>query len=266
MRIKVFCLGMLLSLPLLSHYVFAQETKQNRSQMEKTSQQGASRENSPAEKIKVYRLTYQEREPGVEPYEVRILVSRRYLRIDETDEDSGFIIYDDSRKTIYSTSHFDKRTLVIKQHDFSVKNSGVDAQVEYLQLADAPSVSGKNLFNYRITTGQGKKEETCADLQIVEGLLPEVTDMLKKYQQVISGQQVRMLPNTIEEVKTACYLVDQIYNEGLYYDKGLPVQEWHSNEKSKMLINYEQIEVDKSIFDLPKGYAEFSIDRSQLSR
>ncbi len=210
-------------------------------------------------KTKVYKLTYQEREPGIDPYEITMLISNRFIRIDETGEDSGYIIYDDKQKTIFSASHYDRRTLVIKPEFFSAEKSGIKSDVEYLALADAPSVSGKTLFNYRITTGKKKEEKTCAELQIVEGLLPEVTAMLKSYQQVLSGQQVKMLKNTIKEVQTPCYLVDQIYNEGLYYDKGLPIQEWHSNEKSKMLIDYQQLEVDNKVFELPEGYTEFSV-------
>ena len=213
----------------------------------------------PGGKLKGYELTYQEREPGVDPYEVRMLVSRRFLRIDEPADDSGYIVYDDKVKTIFSVSHFDRKILVIKQDMFSADDAGVEFSVEYMQLTDAPKVSGRNMFNYRVRTGKDTTGQTCAELQLVEGLLPEVTAMLKNYQQVISGQQVKLLKRTIKEVQTACYLVDQIYNEGLYYDKGLPVQEWHSNEKSRMLLDYRKVEINAAEFDLPDSYTRFSM-------
>ena len=49
----------------------------------------------------VYQLAYIEREPGTDEYEVTMLVSERYIRIDETGEESGFIIYDDKEKVIF---------------------------------------------------------------------------------------------------------------------------------------------------------------------
>lgn len=213
----------------------------------------------------VYQLTYIEREPGTDEYEVAMLISDRYIRIDEIGEDSGYIIYDDEKKVIYSVGHQDKSVLVIKQHKFSEDSSPVKANIEYLQLADAPSVSGKNIFNYRvfINTGAGvvDEEETCTEIQLVEGLLPEVRKILRNYQMVVSGQQVKMVDNKITEMQTACFYVDQIYNSGAYYEKGLPIQEWHSNEHSKILTTYNKITVDADKFKIPENYRQFSIGK-----
>lgn len=210
----------------------------------------------------VYQLLYIEREPGVDDYEVTMLVSDRYIRIDEAGEDSGFIVYDDKEKIIYSVSHHDKSVLVIKEHSFSEKDSPVKSQVEYLQLADAPSVSGKNIFNYRVYTGKGKSEETCLEIQLVENLLPKVSKLLKNYQNVVASQQVKMTDNKITDMQTACYFVDQIYNKAKYYEKGLPIQEWHSNERSKILSSYKKIAVNKDKFTVPKKYRQFSMDKN----
>ena len=220
----------------------------------------------PAKNIQeVYQLTYIEREPGTDDYEITMLVSDRYIRIDATGESSGFIIYDDSEKTIYSVGHQDRSILVIRQHEFSEKNSPVKANVEYLQLADAPTVSGKQVFNYRVfvNTGAGvvDKEETCTEIQLVEGLLPEVTAILQNYQKVVSGQQVKMTDNKITEMQTSCFYADQIYNSGAYYEKGLPIQEWHSNDRSKMLTTYNKMSVDSDKFKIPEDYHQFSIGK-----
>ena len=216
-------------------------------------------------KVEGWRLTYQEKESGVDPYEVRMLVSRRFIRIDIVDDDSGYIVYDDARKTIYSLSHYDKKILVIHRRPFSSDDSGVRAQVEYLALSDAPTVAGKPVFNYRQYVSHGKQEETCAELQIAEGLLPEVAQILKRYQQVVSGEQTQLLKRTIEDVQTDCYLADQIYNDGRYYDHGLPIHEWHSNEKSRSLLSYKKIMIDPKVFALPGNYRHFSITQPDLS-
>ena len=144
---------------------------------------------------------------------------------------------------------------------FSDDDLPVKPVVEYLQLADAPMVSGKNMFNYRVFVNAGKEglEETCIEIQLVEGLLPEVRTILQNYQKVVSGQQAKMTNNEISEMQPACFFVDQIYNSGDYYEKGLPVQEWHSNERSKILTDYKKISVDLNKFKLPEDYRQFSI-------
>lgn len=214
----------------------------------------------------VYQLSYIEREPGTDEYELSMLVSDRYIRIDEVGEKSGFIIYDDKEKTIYSVGHHDKSVLVIKQHEFSEKDSPVKVEVEYLQLADAPSVSGKDIYNYRvfINVGKGKEaeEETCTEIQLVEGLLPEVRTILRNYQKVVSGQQVKMVDNKITEFQSSCFYADQVYNSGAYYEKGLPIQEWHSNERSKILTTYKKTSVSADTFKVPEDYRQFSVDKN----
>ena len=213
----------------------------------------------------VYQLSYIEREPGTDEYEVTMLVSDRYIRIDEAGEESGYIIYDDKDKVIYSVAHHDKSILVIKENKFSVDDSPVKPIVEYLELADAPSVSGMSIYNYRvyINTGTGKEaeEETCTEIQLVEGLLPEVRGILQNYQKVVSGQQVNMVDNKISEFQGACFYADQVYNTGAYYEKGLPIQEWHSNDRSRILTTYDKISIDPAKFKYPETYRQFSVDR-----
>jgi len=212
----------------------------------------------------VYQLSYIEREPGVDDYEVSMLVSDRYLRVDEQDEASGYIVYDDHDKVIYSVSHFDKSVLVIKEYPFLEKDSPVKPVVEYLQLADAPSVSGNDIYNYRVYVENGKgdadNEDTCTELQIVEKILPDVRKMLRNYQKVVSGQQVKTVDNKITDIQNACFYADQIYNTGAYYEKGMPIQEWHSNERSKILTSYKKVTVAMDKFSIPEQYRQFSVD------
>lgn len=215
---------------------------------------------SKSENIEGYQLSYVEREPGVDDYEITMLVSDRYIRIDEEGENSGFIVYDDKDKVIYSVSNVEKSVLVINQHKFSETDAPVKTEVEYLQLADAPTVSGKKIYNYRAYVLEGKDEITCAEVQLVESLLPEVRMLLRNYQTVVAGQQVKMTDNTVSEIQTACYFVDQIYNTGEYYEKGLPIQEWHSNERSKILTSYKEVPIAKDKFIIPEEYNQFSMD------
>jgi hypothetical protein len=127
-------------------------------------------------------------------------------------------------------------------------------------------VADKRMFNYRVFVKQDdaastkKKEVNCMEIQLAEDLFPKVRTLLQNYQKVISGQQVKMVDNIVNEIQTPCFYVDQVYNEGNYYKKGLPIQEWHSNDKFKALTSYKRIEVDMSIFTIPENYRQFSMD------
>jgi len=211
------------------------------------------------EAINAVKLVYQEQEEGVDPYLVTFTVSGDFLRIDDESDDSGYIVFDISNNRIYSVSHFDKSILVIAQYPETKLSADFEIDIEYQALENAPMISGKQVYNYRVKAIAGDKSDTCMDIQLVPGLLPEVSKTLQSFQQIISGQHVNGLKKTPEEYQTPCYLVDQVYNKGDYYSKGLPIQEWHSNEKRRQLMNFEDAEVDTSIFDIPDQYRQYSL-------
>jgi hypothetical protein len=70
-----------------------------------------------------------------------------------------------------------------------------------------------------------------------------------------------MVDNKISEFQGACFYADQVYNTGTYYEKGLPIQEWHSNDRSRILTTYDKISIDPAKFKYPESYRQFSVDR-----
>ena len=212
-----------------------------------------------AEPVKAVQLTYQEQEPGVDPYVVSYTISNDYLRIDDEADNSGYIIYDINENRIYSISHYDQSILVIPQYPVTEFKPDFKLDIEYRLLQGAPMISGKKVYNYRVNAVTDAASEACMDIQLVPGLLPDVAKILQSFQQIISGQHALNLENTPEEFKTPCYLVDQVHNTGAYYSKGLPIQEWHSNDERRQLMNFENTEVDAAIFDIPQDYRQYSL-------
>ena len=209
------------------------------------------------------KLSYQEMEQGTDVYKVIFTVSERYLRIDDESDESGYIIYDNRENRVYSISHQDKAILVIPQYPISDLKADFDINIDYEALEKAPKIAGKAVYNYRVSAVTSVTTETCMDIQLVPGLLPDVAETLQAFQKVVSGQQLMNLEATPEEFRTPCYLVDQVYNKGDYYSKGLPIQEWHSNERMRQLMNFENIEVDDSLFEIPAGYRQFSLNEAK---
>lgn len=212
-----------------------------------------------AESVNAVKLKYQEQEQGVDPYVVTYTMSSEFLRIDDEADNSGYIIYDLKQNRIYSISHYDQSILVVPQYPEKEFKPGFNLDIEYKLLENAPMISQKKVYNYRVNAVTKVSSETCMDIQLVPGLLPEVTKSLQSFQKIISAQHTLNLEQTPEEFKTPCYLVDQVYNKGDYYSKGLPIQEWHSNDKRRQLMNYENTEVDPAIFKIPQEYRQYSL-------
>ena len=213
--------------------------------------------------VPAFQVIYEEKEEGTDFYIVKYTVSEDFIRIDDSAEpdenESGYIVFDLKKKTIYSVSHFDKTILVIPTFDNDKKNT-VKTNIIYNELDDAPTVSGKKVFNYTVLAETKTGLDKCMDIQLASGLLPSVTSKLKQYQSVVSSQQVKTIETIPDEYQTACYLVDQIYNQGDYYDKGLPLREWHSNNRVRVLMSFNEVVVESGIFSLPKDYKSFRLD------
>lgn len=212
-----------------------------------------------AESVNAVKLTYQEQEQGVDPYVVTYTISSEFLRIDDEADNSGYIIYDLKENRVYSISHYDQSILVVPQYPEKEFKPGFDLDIEYKLLENAPMISRKKVYSYRVNAVTKVTSETCMDIQLVPGLLPEVAKSLQSFQKIISAQHTLNLEKTPEEFKTPCYLVDQVYNKGDYYSKGLPIQEWHSNDKRRQLMNFENTEVDAAIFKIPQEYRQYSL-------
>ena len=212
-----------------------------------------------ASEITAYELIYNEQEPGTDIYRVRFVISDKYIRIDNDvneEGEGGYIIYDDHKRKIHSVSNFDKTILVIPHYEHKQPEIEKQVEINYSALTDAPTISGKTVYSYTVHA----ESEKCMDIQLVPGLLPGISKILKAYQGVVAGQQVKVLKTTPEEYQTTCFLYDQVYNDGTYYEKGLPIQEWHSNGKLRVLDSYKEIKVDSTLYDLPDGYREYSLD------
>lgn len=212
-----------------------------------------------AEQTKAVRLDYQEFEESVEPYKVTYTVTSDYIRIDDESDNSGYILFDIKENKIFSVSHFDKSILVIEEYPQADFKPDFKFDINYQAVDDAPKISGKTVYSYRVSAITSASSETCMDIQLVPGLLPEVATSLQSFQKIVSGQHVANLQETPEEFRTPCYLIDLVYNKGDYYSMGLPVAEWHSNGKMRQLLNFEETEVEARVFNLPAEYRQYSL-------
>ena len=197
---------------------------------------------------------YQEKETGTPAGNMRYLVVDKFLRIDEGDINDDFILFDAEKNTIYSVNQADQSVLVISNHAWQMPEFEFDHQVDDRLMQDAPKIAGKSVKRY-LVSGDDK---VCTDVQYVPGLYSKQMDMLRHYQQVLSGQQVRTLANTPEELHSPCFLADQVYNDGAYYARGLPIQIWHSRGYGRILIDFKDEPVNQQLFVIPEGFRQYN--------
>ena len=212
-----------------------------------------------SEDILVTVLWFDELEASRAQIQTRYLITPQYLRIDNGDLHDDFILFDVTKKIIFSVNHEDKTILLIKSDNWKKPDYEFVADISHETLEGAPAILGKQVKGYKVKVNG----EVCTNIQYIPDIYKKEMDVLKHYQQTLSSQQIRSLSHTPEHMKTPCFMLDVAYNDGGYYDLGLPIQEWHNRGYARYLKDYKQEKIAASIFKLPKAYKQYSIGISQ---
>jgi len=199
-------------------------------------------------------LSFTESSPDGE-YPVRMLVSEKFLRIEDGDTHDGFIVFDRAARTIYSVSHTGKSTLVLHARPVTLS---APKQFEHKVERDKetlPSVDGMTVTHYRLLTNR----ERCFDVYAAEGLLPEVVTALREYHETLAGEQAAMQANMPIGLQSVCDLADQVFVPARYLEHGFPVRQVNRTGVTRQLVGYQRdVPVEKGIFDVPKDYKQMS--------
>lgn len=206
-----------------------------------------------ADSVKSVVLFYDEIEEGVGVQPVRYLINNHFLRIDNGDENADFILFDVSKKLIFSINHEDQTVLKIDHHKWSKPVFDFKTSIKEELLSKAPEIFNKPVYSYQVKAS-GK---VCTQVFMIKDTYPEAMQVMYAYQQILSGQQVATLKNTPKELHTPCFLLDQVYHEGEYYKSGLPVQITYSRGYAKLLKDFKEQAIDIQLFKVPATYEEY---------
>lgn len=200
-------------------------------------------------------LSFTETERGGEPYPVRMLVTDRYLRIEDGDGQSGFILFDRAARTIYSISHPGRTTLVIKPLPVTLPVPKRFEQAEQPDPASFPAVDGHKVIHYSLQTNG----ESCFEVYAADGLLPQAVQALREYHETLAGEQARMQATVPAAFQSACDLADFVFVPARYLAHGFPVRQVNHAGVTRQLVDYKTgVPVEPRLFELPKDYKEIT--------
>jgi len=199
-------------------------------------------------------LSFTESSPDGE-YPVRMLVSEKFLRIEDGDTHDGFIVFDRAARTIYSVSHAGKSTLVLHARPVTLSAPKQFEHKVERENETLPPVDGKTVTHYRLLTNR----ERCFDVYAADGLLPEAVAALREYHETLAGEQAAMQTNMPIGMQSTCDLADQVFLPARYLAHGFPVRQVNRVGVTRQLVSYKRdVPVEKGIFDLPKDYKQIT--------
>jgi len=203
--------------------------------------------------IKSLALHYDELEKSAGVQNMRYLINQQFMRIDNGDDNADYILFDVNKKIIYSVNHNDQTVLKIEYKAWVQPEFDFKVNINQAVLKDAPKIQNKTVYIYNVNAA----EQTCTSVYLIKNIYTAEMEIMYLYQKVLSGQQVATLNNTPKEMHTPCFLVDQVYHSGDYFQLGLPVKINYSRDYAKFLKDFKYIEVNEKLFSLPEKYQEY---------
>lgn len=204
-------------------------------------------------------IDFVEKDPYVEPYATRMIVTPRYLRVDDGKGAVDFMLYDRKRKLIYSVTQEDHSVMVLRPKHREVAPP-MELQMTHRAMGvmpDVPSVNGVKPRHYQFIVNG----DVCYEYVVIPGLLKDAVAALKEFNAVIASD-ARLTVNIIPaDVRNACSVAMTAYAVNYNLMHGFPVQGWSPDGKARSLLGYnENVTVDPAWFTLPAGYRRFTVE------
>jgi hypothetical protein len=204
-------------------------------------------------------LLYQAREPGVAPYSSRILVTERYVRMDDGKDDGDYLIFDRESRLISSVTHSDQTVFEIPPREVNAEPPmPIERRSEAVAQPDAPRVGGKAPELQRLYVN----DKLCYSVVTVPKLMGDAVAAITDFRQVLAGEHAKMLPRLPADMQDACDLALNTFHPAWQVEFGLPLQEWDERGNGQMLMDFNgSLMVDESLFELPEGYSHYNTDK-----
>lgn len=211
-----------------------------------------------AENVNSAMLLYQAQEPGVGTYSSRILVTERFVRMDDGVDDGDYLIFDRRSRLISSVTHDDQTIFEIPPRDITqVPPMKLERRSEKVVPKDAPAVGGKQPHQYKLYVNS----KLCYSVVTVTGLMEDTVAALGDFRQVLAGEHAKVLPHLPADVQEPCDLSLNTFHPDWQLQFGLPIQEWDESGNGQLLMDFKKdFVVDESLFHLPQGYRHYSTD------
>ena len=207
-------------------------------------------------------VLFVEQENGVEPYQTRMIVTKKFVRIDDGEGTDSFVLYDRTKQIVYSTNPDEKTIMAVhkkklgKGEVFEPPFKLTHSVKEMPKMKNAPTINGESAKHYQLITNN----EKCYDVVSVKGLMPNVVSALTEFNNHMATDSMVTFNNMPADMHDACDMTLTTFKPARQFEFGFPIQEWGKREYSRSLVDYDvNYKVDPKLFILPEGYRQYTV-------
>lgn len=194
-------------------------------------------------------LRYRDSEGDEAAYPTRILVTERYLRMDDGNDDADFVLFDRKTGKVSNVIHAQKTILFIQDRKMP-KNSAPGYRVEQKVAEVRPGTVRVQVL------ADGK---VCSETVAAASLYPDAARALGEYKAALAYTQWVTYRNTPAELRQDCDLVHHVWQTGMSLSRGLPIEERDYAGRIRQYVSGETRKLKPELFKLPRNYEPFML-------
>jgi len=207
-------------------------------------------------------VLFMEQESGIEPYQTRMIVNQKFVRVDDGEGSRNFVLFDRIKKVVYSVNPDEKRIMAI--HEKKLEKGQVfeppfkltHSVKELAKMKDAPTINGEVARRYQLSTNN----EICYDVVAIKGLMPNVVTALTEFHQHMATDSRVTFNNMPADMQDACDMTLTTFKPTRQLAFGFPIQEWGKQGYMRSLVDYDvNYKADPKLFVLPEGYQNYTV-------
>ena len=209
-------------------------------------------------------ILFLESEEGIDPYQTRVMITPGYMRFDDGEQSTTFLLIDRNKNVAYSVNH-EMQTIM------SVKGQGIEAtppmELTYTvneldDFKDAPTINGRQPKHRQLLTNA----QVCLDVVSVKGLMPEAVVALKEYHQLLAADSAITFNVIPADMHDPCDISMSTFAPTRHLEHGFPIQEWKPGYARSLESYDENYQVDPELLKLPEAYFSYSIQEFREGR
>lgn len=209
-------------------------------------------------------ILFLENEEGVDPYQTRIMVTPEFMRFDDGEQSSTFLLIDRNKKVAYSVNH-ELKTIMRLEH----KDTDITPPIELKHTVkelddfnDAPMINNIQPKHRQLVTN----DQVCLDVVSVEGLMPDAVAALKEYHSLLASDSAVTFNIMPADLHDPCSISMSTFAPTRHLDYGFPIQEWKPGYVRNLESFNTNYQVEPGLLKLPENYFNYSISEYRQGR
>ena len=207
-------------------------------------------------------VLFMEQESGVDPYQTRMIVNKKFVRVDDGEGSQTFVLFDRTKKVVYSINPDEKTVMAV--HEKKLKKGEVfeppfkltHSIKEMPAMEDAPKIGGESAKHFQLITN----DKLCYDVVSIKSLMPNVVKALAEFHTHMATDSRVTFNNMPADMHDACDMTSTTFKPARQFEFGFPIQEWGKRDYSRTLVDFDVgFKADPKLFAFPEGYKHYTV-------